>query len=44
MKISGEPVFQTYKYWNRAIPQYNIGYIEHERYFDKFEKDNPGYF
>ncbi|HSP88344.1 MAG TPA: protoporphyrinogen oxidase, partial [Ignavibacteriaceae bacterium] len=30
MKISGEPVFQTYKYWNKAIPQYNIGYIEHE--------------
>jgi len=42
MKISGEPVFQTYKYWSNAIPQYNIGYIEHEKYFDEFERNNPG--
>ncbi len=44
MKISVEPVLQTYKYWPKAIPQYNIGYIEHERYFDEFEKKNPGIF
>jgi len=42
MKISGETIFQTYKYWSKAIPQYNIGYIEHDRYFDEFEKKNPG--
>jgi oxygen-dependent protoporphyrinogen oxidase len=42
MKITGEPVFITYRYWSKAIPQYNIGYIEHERYFDEFEKNNPG--
>jgi oxygen-dependent protoporphyrinogen oxidase len=42
MEISGEPVFQTYKYWSKAIPQYNIGYIEHEKYFDEFERNNPG--
>ena len=42
MKISGEPELQTYKYWSKAIPQYNIGYIEHEKYFDEFEKNNPG--
>ncbi|RPI70095.1 MAG: protoporphyrinogen oxidase [Ignavibacteriales bacterium] len=42
MKISGTPELQTYKYWSKAIPQYNIGYIEHERYFDEFEKKNPG--
>jgi protoporphyrinogen/coproporphyrinogen III oxidase len=42
MKISGQPVYQAYKYWSKAIPQYNIGYIEHERYFDEFEKKNPG--
>lgn len=42
MKINSEPVFMTYKYWSKAIPQYNIGYIEHERYFDEFEKNNPG--
>jgi oxygen-dependent protoporphyrinogen oxidase len=44
MKISGEPVFQTYRYWSKAIPQYNIGYIEHEKYFDEFERNNPGFF
>lgn len=44
MKISGEPVFQTYKYWTKAIPQYNIGYIEYEKYFNEFERMNPGLF
>jgi protoporphyrinogen/coproporphyrinogen III oxidase len=42
MGISGEPVFTTYRYWPKSIPQYNIGYIEHEKYFDEFEKKNPG--
>jgi len=42
MKINGEPIIVEHKFWNKAIPQYNIGYIEHENYFDKFEKDNPG--
>ncbi|MGA7719866.1 MAG: protoporphyrinogen oxidase [Ignavibacteriaceae bacterium] len=42
MQISGEPVFETYRYWPKSIPQYNIGYIQHERYFDEFEKNNPG--
>jgi oxygen-dependent protoporphyrinogen oxidase len=42
MKITSEPEFMTYKYWSKAIPQYNIGYIEHEKYFDEFEKNNPG--
>jgi oxygen-dependent protoporphyrinogen oxidase len=42
MQISGKPQLQKYKYWSKAIPQYNIGYIEHERYFDEFEKKNPG--
>ena len=44
MKISGDPIFMTYRYWAKAIPQYNIGYIEHEKYFDEFEKQNPGIF
>jgi protoporphyrinogen/coproporphyrinogen III oxidase len=42
MKISGEPVFSSYKFWPKAIPQYKIGYIEHENYFDEFEKKFPG--
>ena len=42
MKITGKPDFESYRYWSKAIPQYNIGYIEHENYFDEFEKNNPG--
>lgn len=44
MKINSDPIFMKERMWNKAIPQYNIGYIEHENYFDKFEKDNPGIF
>ncbi len=42
MKIKEEPVFVREIMWEKAIPQYNIGYIEHENYFDQFEKNNPG--
>lgn len=44
MKINGKHVFSSYRFWEKAIPQYNIGYIEHERFFDEFEKQNPGLF
>jgi oxygen-dependent protoporphyrinogen oxidase len=42
MKISGEPVYQSKRFWEKAIPQYKIGYVELENYFDHFEKDNKG--
>jgi oxygen-dependent protoporphyrinogen oxidase len=42
MRIVGEPVYLSYKLWPKAIPQYNLGYVEHENYFDNFEKENPG--
>ncbi len=42
MQISGEPDFIKSKFWQNAIPQYNIGYIEHENYFNEFEKNNSG--
>ncbi len=42
MGITEDPVYTGYKYWTKSIPQYNIGYIEHERYFDEFENNNPG--
>jgi protoporphyrinogen/coproporphyrinogen III oxidase len=42
MTINSEPVFISTKFWQRAIPQYNLGYIEHEKYFEEFEKNNPG--
>ena len=44
MKITGQPVYSSNRFWERAIPQYNIGYIEHEKFFDEFEKENPGLF
>jgi protoporphyrinogen/coproporphyrinogen III oxidase len=44
MKIEKDPVFISEKMWPKAIPQYSIGYIEHERYFDTFESNNPGIF
>lgn len=44
MNINSDPIFLREKLWMEAIPQYNIGYIEHENYFNKFEKDNPGIF
>jgi protoporphyrinogen/coproporphyrinogen III oxidase len=42
MKITDDPIYSSYKFWPKAIPQYNIGYIEHENYFDEFEKKFPG--
>ncbi len=42
MKINSDPVYLSYKLWPKAIPQYNIGYIEHENSFVTFEKENPG--
>jgi len=44
MGISELPVFTDEKMWPRAIPQYTIGYVEHETYFERFEQDNPGIF
>ena len=42
MKIKEEPLYKAMRFWGKAIPQYNIGYIEHERYADEFEKKNKG--
>jgi oxygen-dependent protoporphyrinogen oxidase len=44
MNISNEPLFIKDRMWNKAIPQYNLGYIEHENYFDKFENEHKGIF
>jgi oxygen-dependent protoporphyrinogen oxidase len=44
MGISAEPIYSSERFWEKAIPQYNLGYIEHERFFDDFEKRNPGVF
>ena len=44
MGINENPLLMKEKMWPRAIPQYKIGYVAHERYFEKFERDNPGIF
>lgn len=44
MGISEEPILIEKKFWQKAIPQYNLGHIEHDNYFDKFEKENSGIF
>jgi oxygen-dependent protoporphyrinogen oxidase len=44
MKIDEDPVFIKEKMWPKAIPQYCLGYIEHERFFEQFESNNPGIF
>ena len=40
--ITGSPVFIFHKKWNKAIPQYNVGYGEIKSKFQRLEKDNPG--
>jgi len=44
MNIDEDPVIIKEKMWPKAIPQYSLGYIEHERYFEEFESNNPGIF
>lgn len=44
MGISSPPEIVEKYFWNKAIPQYNLGYIEHENYFEQFEKENHGIF
>src|SRR5690606_19206228 len=44
MGITAEPIIESERFWKKAIPQYNVGYIEHEKYFEEFEKKFPGLF
>ena len=44
MSIHADPMLIKEKMWPKAIPQYNIGHIEHERFFEAFEMKNPGIF
>ncbi len=38
------PVLIEERMWPKAIPQYTIGYVEHERYFETFEMKAAGLF
>jgi protoporphyrinogen/coproporphyrinogen III oxidase len=40
--VSGEPDFVHIKRWNKAIPQYRVGYEEVTKACSEFETANPG--
>ena len=42
MRITGEPVFLDLKRWERAIPQYNIGYEKVTAAVDRVQDHNTG--
>lgn len=44
MKIEGNAESIKYRFWKKAIPQYNLGYIEKEVAMEKFERNNLGIF
>ena len=44
MRIEGEPYFVQINRWQKAIPQYELGYYKIEQEMDKFEKNFRGTF
>jgi oxygen-dependent protoporphyrinogen oxidase len=42
--LTGEPVFIHRTYYDKAIPQYNVGYGRYLDLMGEMEKANPGYF
>jgi oxygen-dependent protoporphyrinogen oxidase len=44
MKISGSPVYSRISRWEKAIPQYNLGYHKTIETIEKCERENPGLF
>ncbi len=44
MRIDSKPESIKYRLWERAIPQYSIGYIEKENAMNEFERKNKGIF
>ena len=44
MKIDGQPESIEHRMWEKAIPQYSIGYIEKENAMNEFERKYQGIF
>lgn len=42
--IRGMPDFTQHVYWERAIPQYHVGYGKIKELLDTIEKRNPGFY
>lgn len=40
--IEGEPVLTHYRFWEKAIPQYNVGYDHYLLLMKEIEKQHPG--
>lgn len=40
----GEPAFVHTRHWDRAIPQYRVGYGAVKETIDRLETENPGFF
>lgn len=44
MSVTGAPVFSRIYRWDRAIPQYNLGYQDVVDAIDRLERETPGLF
>ncbi|MDQ6786733.1 MAG: protoporphyrinogen oxidase [Acidobacteriota bacterium] len=42
--LKNEPVFQKIRRWEKAIPQYNLGYEKTVEAIEKFKRENKGIF
>ncbi|WP_138431408.1 protoporphyrinogen oxidase [Fodinibius saliphilus] len=42
--VAGDPVFCHHKFWNNAIPQYEVGYDHFISQMQKIEQQQPGLF
>jgi len=40
--VRGEPVWEHVKQWEKAIPQYEVGYGRFKEFMDAYEKSHPG--
>lgn len=40
--VRGQPVWEHVKQWEKAIPQYEVGYGRFKEFMDSFERKHPG--
>jgi len=43
LHITASPSIQSFKIWNKFLPQYSIEYKQQEEAFSRFETNNPGF-
>lgn len=42
MQITGEPTFDNFQLWDKAIPQYKVGHLSLMKDLKNFEQAHPG--